>query len=200
MKNTYLTVKSRRESAEDLKNQILFGLIFGWVLFILGSVGYFSVSGGYEIIWVCIGFLGILLICLGVVFPSALKHPYKYVDFFGKKFGDIIFKIILAMIYIILILPIGLMSKKKRTQYSIYEWEDGFTGIENAFKKREYSGKNLDHVVAFPKLLNVYRLFGRIIENKWYVIIPATTVMIILGLILFFASTNVVSFFIYTIF
>lgn len=201
MKDLYLTVKEQRKSLEDMKNQILFGFMFGWLLFVLGAVWYFSVSGFYEIICAFLCLIGVTLVFLGFFIPSALKHPYKVFSFFGEKVGNVIFKVILSLIYVLLILPVGLVVKKKRPQFGIYAWDNEFCGQENAFvKTSEYKEKGPDESVAFPKLLNIYRLMGRIINNKWYIIIPATSLMIILGLILFFASANVVSFFIYTIF
>lgn len=201
MKNLYLSIKEKRQSAEDLKNQILFGLMFGPLLFVFGAVFYFSVSGLYEIIFVCTSFTGLILICLGILIPSALNAPYKAITFFGNKIGNVIFKAILTVIYVFLIIPVGFLGKKKRTKYGLYEWDDKFSGKETAFvRTADYKEKNLDTVVVFPKLLNIYRLLGRIIKNKWFIIIPTTILLIILGLIYFFAATNVVSFFIYTMF
>lgn len=201
MIDLYLNTKDRREQSEALKNYILFGLLFGWVLIVACIIGFFSVRGALEILFVTGVLFGILLVCSAVLVPALLRIPYTVVSTITEKIGNILFKVVLSVVYIVIIAPVGMLVKKKRKQYRLYRWDEEYLGEDSCFVASDAQGdKKPKSTTSFPKMMSAYRLFGLIVKNKWSVLIPVTTLLILLGLILFFASTNVVSFFIYTMF
>ena len=97
--------KNQQPSTKDLRQ---FGLLVGGVFAIIGLWPIVFRSESPRL-WAMI--LGSLLIVLGVIAPQSLKQVYGGWMKVGQVLGSINTKIILAIIYYLLITPMGLVMR-----------------------------------------------------------------------------------------
>lgn len=205
MTDSYLQTKKQREAYEEQKGEIVFGLLGGTVLLLAGILNTWPIRGIFgltDIICLVIIFAGICFVLLGIAAPALLKYPYKGFIFIGEKIGEEVLLIILSLIYLVLIIPVGLIMRKKRKSLGFFTWSGEFPYKEKTFEEITESGsKDIDTTIKSSFLRNIYKLFGTFIRNKSFFLVPAAVILVLLGLILFFAASNIVfNFFIYTLF
>ena len=97
-------IKNIKQSKRDYRN---FGLTMGIVIGIIGAVLFFKTSTLYPL------FLGIggLFIFLGLMLPSLLKPLYWPWMIFAVILGWFMTRLILAMLFYLVITPIGLITR-----------------------------------------------------------------------------------------
>jgi len=205
--DSYLQKKKQREAYEDQKSEIIFGLLAGTVLFLFGLLYPFPVDPllkftVYNVISIGLINIGLCMILLGIIVPAFLELPYKGFVFLGKKIGEAILLIFLAVTYFIIVLPVGLIIRKRRSSLGFFTWSGDYPYEEKSFEKiGAGGGMDIDSTKNFPLLENIYKLFGTLIRHKRSFLIPIVIILLLLGLILFFAASNIVfNFFIYTLF
>jgi hypothetical protein len=203
--NSYLQTKRQREAYEEQKGEIVFGLLGGFLLLVLGIVNNWPIYGSinvYAIMSYIIIAIGLCFLLLGIIAPALLGLPYKVFVFIGKKIGSAILIILLTIIYGVMVFPVGVFMRKKRKRTGFFTWTGNFPYEETSFQTiRTDDKKNAGSSIKLPFLKSLYNLFGTLIRNKRTFLIPTTVVLVLLGLILFFAASNVVfNFFIYTLF
>lgn len=203
--SSYLQIKQRREVYEDQKGEIVFGLLGGFILLLFGIMNNWPIYGSFNlfaIMSLAIIATGLCLIFLGIVAPSLLRLPYKGFVFIGKKIGNALLLVFLTVIYGVMVLPVGLIMRKKRKSLGFFSWSGDFPYKETSFEEIETAENNgFEGSIKSPFLKNIYKLFGTLVRNKRAFLIPAAVILVLLGLILFFAASNVVfNFFIYTLF
>jgi len=203
--DSYLQKKQQREAYENQKGEIIFGLLGGFILLFFGIMNNWPVYGSFnlfEIMSLALIASGLCLILLGIIAPALLRLPYKGFVFIGKKIGSVIFFVFLTIVYGVIILPVGLIIRRKRKNLGFLTWSGDFPYEEKAFEEiRTGDTNNADSSIKSPFLKSLYDLFGTLVRNKRAVLIPAAIVLVIIGLILFFAASNIIfNFFIYTLF
>ena len=97
-------IKKIKESKRDFRN---FGLTMGIVLGVIGAVLFFKSSSLYPWFWV----IGGLFIFLGLVFPFLLKPLYWPWMIFAVILGWFMTRLILAILFYLVITPIGLITR-----------------------------------------------------------------------------------------
>ena len=200
MKKTYLELKKDRDILEKEKNQIIFGLMGGIILMAVGALNWLSSGPGvWEIVCICIAALGVIFFLLAIIVPAFLKYPYKAFRFWGNLVGKVLSAVVLAILYFLFIFPVGLFLRRKREEQGYFSWGDARPQPRSMFADLTQSENQPDSAKA-SYLGILYRLLVLFAANKKYVLIPAVIVLVIVGLILFFVSTNVVTGFIYTLF
>jgi hypothetical protein len=203
--NSYLQIKKQREAYETQKGEIVFGLLGGTVLLMFGILNNWPVNGAskfFTVLSLAIMLTGIFLILSGIVVPVLLKQPYKGFVFIGKKIGEGILISILTVIYLIMVIPVGLFMRKKSKDSGFLAWSGKFPYEERKFEEIKHkNSENIDNTIRSSFLRNIYKIFGTLIRNKRFFLIPAAIILVVLGLILFFAASNIIfNFFIYTLF
>lgn len=198
MAESYLERKKRRDDMEELKNETIFGLMGGILLMLVGAVNWLMATGLREVACVCSFALGFLAFALAIAVPSLLKYPYKAFRFLGNAAGKAVFAAVLTVFYFLLVFPIGLFLRRKREEQGYFTWNAAqpkprstFLGIPRA------AGSKAGKASYFGIL---YNLVSGFVTNGKAVLIPVVVILVILGLILFFVSSNVITAFIYTIF
>lgn len=205
MTDSYLQEKQQRKAYEDQKGEIVFGLLGGFILLVFGIMNNWPIYGSFNL-FAIISYvfitIGLCFILLGIIAPSLLRLPYKGFVFIGKKIGNSLLLVFLTVIYIIMVVPVGLIMCKKHKDLGFIAWSGEFSYEEKAFEeigtdvKKDVAGS-----IKSPFLKNIYKLFGTLVRNKRAFLIPAAVVLVIVGLILFFAASNIIfNFFIYTLF
>lgn len=205
MIDSYLEKKQQREAYEDQKGEIVFGLLGGFILLVLGIMNNWPIYGSFNVFAVMsylIITVGLCLILLGIVAPAFLRLPYKGFVLVGKKIGSAVLMVLLTVIYGVIVLPVGLFVRKKRKHMGFYTWTGDFPYEETAFEViKDRAQQDFESSIKSPFIRNIYKLFGTLVRNKRMFLIPAAIVLVLLGLLLFFAASNVVfNFFIYTLF
>jgi len=203
--NSYLQKKKQHEAYEDQKGEIVFGFIGGTIILLSGILNNWPVYGSfnlYAVMSIVFIAIGLCLLLLGFIAPALLKWPYKGFVSIGKKIGEAIFLVLLAVIYFIMVIPVGLIMRKKRRSLGFFTWNGDYPYEEKAFEKIGTGGeKDIDSAIKSPFLKNIYKFFGTLVRNKRFFLIPAAVILVLVGLILFFAASNIVfNFFIYTLF
>jgi len=203
--SSYLQTKQQREAYENQKGEIVFGLLGGFILLVFGIMNNWPIYGSFNVFAIMsyiIISIGLILILLGIVAPALLRLPYKGFVFIGKKIGSALLLLLLTVIYGLMVLPVGLFMRKKRKHLGFFTWTGNFPYEETSFEAiKDWDKTDAEGSIKSPFLKNIYKLFGTLVRNKRAFLIPATVVLVLLGLILFFAASNVVfNFFIYTLF
>ena len=198
MAESYIERKKRRDAIEEEKNHIIFGLMGGIILMLVGGLNWLSAGQGFgEIVCVCVTALGLLLVLLAIVVPALLRYPYKAFRFFGNTAGKAVFAILLTALYVLLILPVGLILRRKREAQGYFTWEQP-PAPRSLFRTIDHTAAAKTGKASYFGI--VYRLLSIFAANRKFILIPIVIILVIAGLILFFVSSNVMTAFIYTIF
>jgi len=114
--------------------------------------------------------------------------------------GRIIFSVILTALYILFILPVGLFLRRKRETQGYFTWGQTPPAPRSMFadiNQRKSPALKTGKASYFGI---VYKLLSVFITNRKFILIPIVIILVIVGLVLFFVSSNVMTAFIYTIF
>lgn len=178
-------LKKRRE-----RDNYIFGMLFGFILLLLNIAIFLStpditfLNYTNAILMIC----GIVFIILATIYPNSLDVVHKIINFIANLISRIIFKFILAVIYFILVVPIGLLIKLKNKE-SI--------NVKTTFIDCP------DNSIVINTKKGLYNIFGifKLFSNEHYaLILPLVIILIIIGILLIFVQSSVVAPFIYTLF
>ena len=198
MRETYLEKKARIDAMEEEKNHIIFGLMGGTIQMIVGALNWLTAAGAWEVVCVCVAALGLLLVLPAIVVPAFLKYPYKAFRFFGNTMGKVIFAVILTALYCLFVLPVGLVLRRNREAQGYLSWEQESPEPRSLFADIDRSATQKTGRASYFGI--VHRLLAVFAANRKFILIPIVIILVIVGLVLFLVSANVVTGFIYTIF
>ena len=200
MNKSYIETKKERDAFEEEKNHIMFGLVGGVILVLAGALNWLSTTGFWAVVCVCVFALGVLLLLFALAVPSLLKYPYQAFLFWGNLVGKAVFTVILTILYCLFILPVGLLLRRKRQAQGYFAWDETrpeprslFTELPQTDRAKAKTGK----ASYFGILYNLLSVF---VANRKFILIPVVILLVVVGLILFFVSSNVLTAFIYTLF
>lgn len=192
----YLTRLQQRELEKEIKDCASFGIFACGTIFIISGWSYFFTAfGHYTILRTLLALSGMMFI-IGVIIPQALILPQKIFASVGNSIFLTIFKILLAIIYVFIIIPIGIFYKPK----NFIQWEDSnkisdLDWEDKCFDYESINGKNSHKNCLFWNL-NLIRFF---IKRRQLILIPAIIAIIIIGIIFSFIQCAMVTPFIYTL-
>jgi len=199
MTATYLEQKQRRDAMARRKDESVFGLVSGLLLLSAGAIRWLSAADAWDIASLCLAGLGLAFFLLGMAAPSLLRWPYRGFRFFGNLMGKAVFAVVLTALYLLLVLPVGLLSRRKRLAQGYVTWDKTPPKAQSMFADWNPTGSGgKDGGSSYFGIL--YRLLALFIANRKIILIPVLVVLVLVGLILFFVSSNVVTAFVYTLF
>lgn len=198
-KGKYIKKVNDDKLFEELKRQIVFGLILGLILLFISLVNILFVKEANRIIWKTIAILGGLLFIIALVIPQALYYIEKIWSSLAKLIGKVIFSVILSLTYFLLFLPLGLLYQRSKEASFFSYWNDVKDLKSYGWSEKVVSVK-VGHNKKRNMLLQFYDVLRFFIENKQWWLIPLIIFLLIIGLILFFVQTSVLAPFIYTLF
>lgn len=189
--NSYINKRNEVLKKNKERDNYIFGLCFGFFVLLLNLYLFLStpVLKIQNLIHIIFMFLGCIFILLATIYPNSLDLVHKIFKKVLSFIGSIIFKIILFVIYFIFVVPVGLIIKSKErknlkimdTNFVDYKTENNFENKKNGF-------------------YNIFQIF-RIFNNERYALmLPLIIVLIIIGILLIFVQSSVVTPFIYTLF
>jgi hypothetical protein len=197
----YLDRLAARREHRALERQIVFGMGFGWGLLILGVVKYFLVVGAWDPLWQVLGAIGVVLLAISIVAPALIAPIERAWMGVAQHIGKLVFSAILVVVYFLVFFPVGAMIRWRRGSTPFYAWE------QRLDEKPEGWAPKVSTVIGGDprratrpmifQLVSVLAYFGK---NGSYIYLPALTVLLALGLLLFFAQTSSLAPFIYTLF
>ncbi|MDR0220621.1 MAG: DUF5989 family protein, partial [Lachnospiraceae bacterium] len=124
----------------------------------------------------------------------------------GNFIGRVIFSVLLAVIYIVLVLPIGAFMARKRPDYLLMEWDEGFDEewedvAESALAPWQDMAGGADSLTKRKGFVySIFRLFAYFTMKRHFILLPLLGILLLLGLVFFFISSTVIAPFIYTLF
>jgi len=197
---TYLEQNRSRAERELEKNRSIFGLMGGTILVLFGGLAWLSATPGsiWSAVFVGLVALGFVVFALGLIAPALLKYPYKAFRAWGNFMGKAVFSIILAVIYVVFVFPVGLLLRNKRGESGYAAWQQPSSCSRSTFC--DIANIETSNIASTSYLGIMHRLLCAFVANKQYVLIPVVVVLVLLGLVFFFISSNVVTAFVYAIF
>lgn len=201
MPETYLQRRAARLAFEALKREIVFGIVISTMLLAVGAWRYFIVVGANDTLWKGIAICGALGLIAAVVFPALWKGPEQLLAAVMRKLGGFLLGALLALVYVLLIAPVGWLVRRMKGLDPIYAWNGAApAGMEGWHGKEVLYETNLGQAGKpnlLRRLLGVLRFFA---DRGHYVFLPVLILLIALGLVLFFVQTSALAPFIYTLF
>ncbi|WP_375494483.1 DUF5989 family protein [uncultured Nostoc sp.] len=202
-KFSYLQRLKQRKHLAQLKEQIVFGLTLGWLMTLVGGFHYLFVINTHDNLWKVLLYIGIGLIAISIILPSAISLFQNFLQKLTEKIGEKIFILILLASYFLFILPIGVLLRRQKTNNSFYAWQDKIMDqVEGwiQWENREDIQPLQPGAKKRPLMLQLAWVIAYFIRNGHYLLIPVLVLLLVLGLIMFFVKASALAPFIYTLF
>jgi hypothetical protein len=129
-------IKNINGSKKDLRN---FGLLIGLILVLLGGVLFWKEKASYFYFLV----IGFILVGTGIFVPTVNKPIYQVWMTFANMIGWIMTRVVLAILYYLVVMPIGIAARLFGKQFLELKWERTQTSYWNlretdTIEKRDY--------------------------------------------------------------
>ena len=202
-KTPYLKRLDARNELAQMKRRIVFGLLVGWIMTLLGAFNYYFVQWADDTLWGGIAIAGLLILLITIVFPAAFTWPERLVNRVGNALFTAVFWVILSALYIVFFLPIGFFMRRRKGGYRLVRWKEGSDAVDD-----EWSDKEIPEQVKVPVretgkrsfLLAPFGIFNYFMRRGHFLLMPLLLLLIFLGFILIFLQTSAVAPMIYTFF
>lgn len=174
-----------------------------WFCIVCGSVlalsaAYWAVCtvGVLNIMFRTVIVIGFLLVAIGVISPLLIKKLTEIIKKVFSFAGDIILKVILLPVYLILTVVNAFTGKKYSAEFGFINWEER-NSVTTAYSDFITSGEGkYKHTITST----IIRVLSFLVNNRMFVLVPIVLLLMILGVIMFFASSSVIFSFVYTLF
>jgi hypothetical protein len=118
----------------------------------------------------------------------------------ASRLGNLISVVILSVIYLVIFVPVGLIMQR-RGRAPFFSWQGAPpANLEGWHAKsltveRASGGKKRRSLIGLG-----FAAFGYFGRRKAYVYLPALVILVVIGMLMFFAQTSALAPFIYTLF
>lgn len=196
----YLSRLQEKKLNKEIKDCAMFGIFTGGIIFLIsGWYKLFTTVGHITLFNCLLTISGLMFIC-GVIIPQILYYPQKFLLTIGNFLFEILFKLLLLLVYIFIVIPTGLIYEKKiPICYKTWDNKENLETEKWTEKTFDYSLANGSHAHKnfMFSCLNVLKFF---ITKKQMFLIPAIIAILILGIIFSFIQSSLIAPFIYTLF
>lgn len=186
----------RRSTLKAINEYSWFGIIWGLALAVAGAYWSACTVGVFNVIFMAVAVLGLLLIAVGVVAPLWLRKPAEGLRKALSCVGNIILKIILLPVYLIMTVVNRLAGKRYSAEFGFKNWEERDSAT-TAYSDFGSSGEGRYKHALTGTVIKVMSFF---VNNRMFVVVPIVVLLLIFGVIMFFASSSAVFSFVYTLF
>jgi len=220
----YLGRLRERTAWTALRRQIVFGLVGGWLLLVLGAFRHFYVATARApVSWAMLA-AGAVLLALGVARPAALARVESGLRSATSWIGKGILLAFLSVTYFAVITPVGLAWRALRGPDPFQAWQ-----VENEDSPREMGDgprresrevprearplsrwvpKSVVDDPRSPAAEATRRSFasqpfvviGYFVRNGHYMLLPVLIFLLVAGLVLYFVKSSALAPFLYTLF
>jgi hypothetical protein len=199
-KTAYLNRLDARRERSRLKRHIIFGLIFGWIMTLVGSYAYFLIPHSNGRIWGTLAVTGCCFLALAVLIPTVFAWPEWVMHSIGNRIFSLFFTLLLALQYVVAFIPLGLILRWRR-RYTLDRWDDTLPGNETSWVEfKPALAKLKEEHSSRVGMLGPVRVVAYFIKQGHVLAIPLLMLMMLLGLIFLFVKSSVIAPFIYTLF
>ncbi len=202
-RSPYLQRLKQRRQLAKLKEQIIFGLVLGWILTLFSGFHYLFVADTNDLLWQILFYVGLILIALGTIIPSVLFFPENLFQKITQPIGKLVFSLILILCYFLLILPVGLVLQSLKGSEPFYAWRKKFLiEVDGWIKWQSPADTQLIRTSAQkrPLIFQPIWVIAYFIRSGNYIFIPVLVFLLIFGLLMFFVQSTGIAPFIYTLF
>lgn len=190
----YMRELKKRRQLKQTKNSSFCGQLGGVLLMGYGLSGWLECDRERDVLFLSLAAAGAVMLLLGLLIPDVLNRPCKIFMWFGNTIGKIVFSLLLAVVYGVIIFPFGLVWRKKRAEFGFADSGElsRDTGLPQGFGDWNYEGSQ--------RIGGILRLLGYFVDRKDYLLLPLIVILVGIGIVLFFVSSSVAAPFIYTLF
>lgn len=206
-KNSYLRRLKNRRTETSLKSAVIFGQTIGWALTFVGSYFYFV---ELEAAALPVLILGNFLLLLGLGTPQVLEVPQRILQGLGNFVSELLFKVLLVILYLFVVFPLGLVHQKWKGTAPFYSWKEETLKDSIQNKSRIIEGWTIkfphkkEESISTDRLnspaADLLELLGYFIKHGELLVVPCMVLAVGLGLVLVFIQTTPLAPMIYTLF
>lgn len=194
--NTFSQEYDKRVRLNKVNESSWFGICWGLFMSSTGFYQSLCTEGAWYTFYKIICVFGLLLLLIGSLFPSVLDKPVCFIKKVFSVIGKHLLRLILLPIYLIFSIVNIFIKKTYSTKFKYINWECE-TEAEPVFENYvEITVKKSSYVIL-DTINNTLSFF---VKNKIYIAIPLVLILLILGMMMFFASSSAVFSFVYTLF
>jgi hypothetical protein len=200
----YLVRLHNRRELQDLKRQIVFGLLAGGLLALVGAHRCYFVLAARETLWRPVMWTGLGTLALTLLLPSLWKWPERTVRWVTGTLGKAALGILLTVIYGAVFWPFGLAMRWIKGSHPIYRWREAPPeDAEGWVEKQVFVDERGVADARGPRLTTLAGAVGVVaffIQRRQIILIPALLLLLVLAVFFFFVQTSALAPFIYTLF
>jgi hypothetical protein len=198
--NTYLQKLAKRKFDESLKNNLIFGLTLGWVLTLMGAFKCFILL---ERGWMAGMVVGLALLFTSLVIPQALEGPQELIKKVGGFVATNLFRVLLAFVYFVAIMPVGLIYQATKGKAPFYAWEGTAPATIEGWVPKKCTDEGA-LVAGQSRKQNAFlqplQVLGYFASHGEMLFMPALILFLVMGVLGVFAQTTGLAPLIYTLF
>lgn len=200
MTDPYLVRRRHRLASSELTQNVTFGIVLGWMLVLFGLHHYLSaVVVGTDWLLLTVPAGGLVLLLTAAV-PSLFAWPRKGISRVANFAGLAVLTMFLAVVYILLIVPTALLQRWFYGRAPYYAWRGTPPPKVEGWIRCESGAATAANVrgLLLPRLF--FATFAHFIRQRRIPYLPALLVLLIVGIVLFFAHSSAIAPLIYTLF
>jgi len=199
-RESYLTRLDGRRESEELKSNIIFGLALGWVMTLMGAFRFYCLM--QDNWWLTVSEVGLGLLATTVVMPGLIGYPRKLLSLVGGFIATQVFKLLIAIVYFIVVLPAGLVSQKVYGTHPFYSWTETAPAnmegwVDKNLTNEKVTGKRNQKSSMFVHSLQAFRYFT---DHGQLILLPCLVLFLVMGLMGVLVQSSAIAPLIYTLF
>lgn len=201
--NSYLERRESRMALHEMTQLLVFGLGIGTITAAVAAYKFFLVQEASDGFWQVVGWGGVILIVLTLIYPYLWLKPQQLLHKVGNWIGHQLMTLILVVVYFAFFFPVGALLRAIKGAGPIYSWRIQPPAMMEGWHRKEFApdidglmrqGGGAKHRIG---IVNVLIFFA---QRGHYFLLPVLLVLVALGIALFFLQTSALAPLVYTLF
>lgn len=199
-KETAASIPFKEEYAQKQKVRAInesswFCMVWAMLLMLTGTYASLCTQGLVCILCSIAALAGLALFLVGIVLPLKLYRPIKAIQAACSLFGNAVLRVFLFPLYLLMSLINALRHKKYTEKHGFKNWEDR-DRVQSSFCDFSHANPEQNKNSVLRTVISVLGFFA---ANGMYIVIPVIILLLIIGAVMFFVSSNAVFSFVYTL-
>ncbi|MFN8550057.1 MAG: DUF5989 family protein, partial [Candidatus Obscuribacterales bacterium] len=155
-----------------------------------------------EHYWLTVSEVGLAILAITVIMPGLISYPQKAIQMVGGFVATQVFKVLIAIVYFVVVLPIGLIAQKVYGTHPFYSWDGTAPANMEGWVDKNVTSQN-SAVKGNQKssmLLNSLQAFRYFTEHGQLILLPCLVLFLVLGLMGVLVQSSAIAPLIYTLF
>lgn len=203
-RGSYLVERAVREERREIRRLVLFGLLLGWIMLLVGGFGWHAIRAIPDPMWIGLAALGALFLVAAVVLPQVLMWPERAWMALANVLGSIVMAIVLSVVYVLWFWPVGAFQRWRRGSHPFHAWEGrlsanipGWEPLHLDEGEPAFGAERRSRRWLLGQFFDVIGFFAK--RGHW-AMVPILILLLAIGVVLFFVSNTALAPFIYTLF